>query len=72
MGILTYLLDDQDAEIVFVEATTKRSGIGSALVDAFLERATGRQHVDTARVRELIALHAPSRTHSTRPSVSAV
>jgi ribosomal protein S18 acetylase RimI-like enzyme len=41
VGILTYRLGDQDAEIVFVEATTKHSGIGTALVDAFVAMAAG-------------------------------
>ncbi len=43
VGILTYRLGDQDAEIVFVEATTKQSGIGTALVDAFVAMSAGRR-----------------------------
>jgi ribosomal protein S18 acetylase RimI-like enzyme len=43
VGLLTYRLGEHDAEIVFVEATTKHSGIGTLLVDAFVTKAAGRR-----------------------------
>ena len=56
VGILTYLLDDQDAEIVFVEATTKRSGIGSAARRRVLGAGDGSpacRHREGARTHRL-------------------
>jgi len=43
VGLLTCRLDDQDAKIVFLEATKPRSGIGTELLDAFLAKAAGRR-----------------------------
>jgi ribosomal protein S18 acetylase RimI-like enzyme len=43
VGLLTYRMDDDDAEIVFFEATEQQGGIGTALLDAFLAKATGRR-----------------------------
>lgn len=35
VGILTYRLDDTDAEIAYIEATERRGGVGTAVLEAF-------------------------------------
>jgi ribosomal protein S18 acetylase RimI-like enzyme len=42
-GLLTFRLDGDDAEIVYIETTTKFAGVGTALLDAFLKLAGGRR-----------------------------
>ena len=43
LGLLTYNLDDESAEIVYLETAARLAGVGTALLDAFLERAGPRQ-----------------------------
>jgi ribosomal protein S18 acetylase RimI-like enzyme/predicted kinase len=44
VGLLTFRLDLDDAEIVYIETTTKFAGVGTALLDAFIKLA-GRRRV---------------------------
>jgi ribosomal protein S18 acetylase RimI-like enzyme len=43
VGLLTYRLGEDDAEIVFIETTEQHSGIGTELLDACLTKAAGRR-----------------------------
>ena len=43
VGLLTYRFDDDEAEVVFLEATERHAGIGTALLEAFLAQAHGRR-----------------------------
>ncbi|MGH8986764.1 MAG: GNAT family N-acetyltransferase [Acidimicrobiia bacterium] len=43
VGLLTYRLHDDDAEIVYIEAVERLAGIGTALLDSLLACAAGRR-----------------------------
>jgi GNAT superfamily N-acetyltransferase len=43
VGVLTYQMNDSEAEIVYIEATEKLTGVGSALLNRFLSMASGRR-----------------------------
>jgi GNAT superfamily N-acetyltransferase len=43
VGLLTYRMDDKDAELVYIEVTRKLAGVGTTLLEEFLTIAGGRR-----------------------------
>jgi ribosomal protein S18 acetylase RimI-like enzyme len=43
VGLLTYLEDAEGVEVVYVEATARQAGVGTALIEALRERTSGQR-----------------------------